>query len=125
VNFCGTIELSYISTGLLVRSWLLWIQRFPFAISFGACLELVWRFERRAIYIISLRATMSLELDEVVQNVLHSNSCTDSKHAPKTYHKWKVMYAKQPTPNQLPTNSPVQLKITLMRTEENCNKPGA
>jgi hypothetical protein len=53
---------------------------------------------------------MSLELDEVVQIVLHSNSCTDSKHAPKTYHKWKVLYAKQPTPNQLPTNSPVQFK---------------
>lgn len=66
VNFCGTIELSYNSTGLLVGSWLLWIQHFSFAVSFGACLELAWRFEQRTIYISSLRATMSLDLDEVV-----------------------------------------------------------
>ena len=29
-----------------------------------------------------------------------SNLHKDSKHAPKTYQKWKVLYAKQTTPNK-------------------------
>ena len=33
-------------------------------------------------------------------DVLHSNLHMTSKHAPKTYGTWKVLYAKQPTPAQ-------------------------
>ena len=46
----------------------------------------------------SWHAKMSLTLDEPIENVLCSNST--SKHAPKTYRTWKVLYAKQPTPDK-------------------------
>ena len=36
-------------------------------------------------------------------NVLCSNLHTLSRHAPKTYQTWKILHAKQPTPNQRST----------------------
>ena len=47
-----------------------------------------------------LTCQMSLVLNEVIWIILHSNSTQNSKHAPKTYVTWRVVYAKQPTPNQ-------------------------
>ena len=40
-------------------------------------------------------------LNDPIQNALCSNLHTTSKDAPKTYQKWKVLYSKQPTPNQI------------------------
>ena len=43
------------STKLLVGSWLLCIQRFSvFSKVFGTCFKLMWRFEWRTFYIVSL-----------------------------------------------------------------------
>ena len=46
----------------------------------------------------SWHAKMSLTLDDPIENFLCSDST--SKHAPKTYRTWKVLYAKQPTPDK-------------------------
>jgi hypothetical protein len=44
-------------------------------------------------------AKMSSTLNELILNALHSHlHTTTSKHAPKTYRTWKVLYVKEPTP---------------------------
>lgn len=42
-DFVKPIKLSLISTRISVGSWLFCIRNFPCLISYGACLELVWR----------------------------------------------------------------------------------
>ena len=70
----------------------------------------VHEFEQRATYFSSFRAKhivaplgmakMSLTLHEPMLNAFCSKLQTTSKHAPKTYQTWKVLYAKQSTFNQ-------------------------
>ena len=57
------------STRLLVGSWLFCIQHLPYLVSCGACLEVVWRFERRTFYIGSLRVKLVLACQEVLKRV--------------------------------------------------------
>ena len=61
----------------------------------------LFRFiEGQTTYSTSWHAKMSLTLNGPIKNVLLSNLHTTSNHEPKTYWTWKVLYAKQPTPDQ-------------------------
>ena len=112
----STVELSFHSMSLSIRSWspmfsywLLCIhyQFFPLVVH----LEAVFKFEWRATSWGSLsEIKLILACQEVLKRVWHSvnrkevalhlNLHTTFKHAPKTYWTWKVLYAKQPTPNE-------------------------
>ena len=70
---------------------------------------MAWRFEQRTFYIdqfigdqtrfgTSWHAKMTL--NDLTWKLMSSNLHTNSKHVLKTYQTWKVLYAKQPTPNQ-------------------------
>ena len=62
-----SIELSSNSTWLLVGGWLFYIQCLPLWGTFGACLEVVWRFEQRTFYIGSWRVKLILACQEVLK----------------------------------------------------------
>ena len=84
--------------------------------SCGACLEVVCQFEWRAtsfsslwaklIFSTSWHTKMSLILNEPSENDLGSNLQTTSKHVPKTYWTWKVLYGN----NQLLSEKHVELE---------------
>ena len=78
----------------------------------GACSEVVFVFDSKATFLGLMRVGLFLAplgmpkwvltFNKMVQNVFHANIQTTSKHAPKSYWTWKVLYAKQkqPTPDQ-------------------------
>ena len=61
---------------------------------------------------------MSSTLDEAIKNVLRSNLHTTSKHAPKTCRSWKILFAKQPTPDE----NVIELKENSITPRENLLK---
>ena len=93
----------------VVGSCLFCIHYFPCLVSFGACLETMWRFEQSVYYIGSLGQThfcmsrganINLAPNELIYNILCSTfTPTPSMHQKLTEHG-KFMYAKQPTLNQ-------------------------
>ena len=101
--------------GLFVWSWSLMISNWLFCTQnqivsshlwcmFGGTVWMEWRATCSGCcgpLGTSWPAKMSLMLNELISNVLCSNLHTNSENAPKTYRTWKVLHAKQPTPNQL------------------------
>ena len=61
------LEFPVTQRDFLVGSWLCCIQHLPCLVSCGACLEVVWRFERRTFYIGSLRVKLVLACQEVLK----------------------------------------------------------
>lgn len=54
-NGSATLKLSFNSTGILVGSWMIWIQYFLCSIIFWCILGILCRLERSIFYISSLR----------------------------------------------------------------------
>jgi hypothetical protein len=100
-------ESSY-STSLLIRSWLLCIQHLPCLVNFGACLEVLWRFEQRTFFVSSLRTKTILACQEMLNEFgpLNQNRLLFIQFQtvpPRMHHKCKkiklILYAKQQMEN--------------------------
>ena len=119
------LEFSSNSTWLLIRSWLFWIQHLPSSVSFGACLEVVWRFEQRTFYIGSLRVELVLVCQEVPKWVWPSVNQNRllfmqiQTLPPRMHHKWKIIIniVWKIMEDQLPTKSPNENRITILSTQ--------
>ena len=61
------LELSFISTGILVGSWLFYIQFFLYWNFFGCMLGVFWRFEHETSYIGTSRFKVILACQEVLE----------------------------------------------------------
>ena len=118
---CSTIKLSSKSAWLLDRHWLSCIQHLSCSVSFQCMLkgsvevwtkEILYQFiEGQTQFYMPRGAEMSVAVNKLNQVALHSNSNTDSKHAPQVeinyqfsmqIKKWKIMG------HQLPTKTPIE-----------------
>ena len=105
------LEISFNSIGRCVRELVVLQAKFSmFHSNFWCVIGVSVEVWMRIFYTGSLRvklifgmsrdAKMTLVHNEPIWNALHSNLHTSSNQAPRTYRAWKVMFAKQPTPNQ-------------------------
>ena len=62
--------------------------------------NLFWFTEGQTNLNTSWDGKMSLTHNDLIENVPRSNLPTTSKHAPKNLPNWKILYAKQPTPDK-------------------------
>ena len=131
-------QYSYPPSQRLVRSWLFCIQHCPCLVSFGACLELVWRFKWRTFYISSWRVNLVWGCQEVLTWVWPSMNQNrllfmQIQTPPLSMHhkwnfflicmqinQWKIIG------DQLPSKTPIELKDNSnirnrFRISKHCN----